>query len=177
MQIIRCTAKLRKEMGIKDSNLFCGEVTKGILGPWHANLIYINRRKCIIFVNDATLFNFIAPDVKRGEIRGLYNLFLSFLHPVLVQEGFSETQRGVLASEYAEVVYQPVEKAMFLGAGISVRHAKPSKPNRHRSKPCPGGILSVARNPVMMSNTRLSAGQNRRASRPAISLGVPYRYR
>ena len=116
MQIIRCTAKLRKEMGIKDSDLFRGDVLLSTLGPWHANLIYINRRKCILFANDATLFNFIVPDVNRSAIRDLQNLFLGFLHPVLAQEGFSQGQREVLASEYAEVVYGPTCSKSVLGS-------------------------------------------------------------
>jgi hypothetical protein len=114
--IIRCTAKLRKEMRIKDPNLYCGESVWGILGSWHANLIYINRRKCILFVNDMTLFNFIVPDVSRKEIRDLQNLFLRFLHPVLAQEGFSQSQREALASEYAEVVYGPTCSKSVLGS-------------------------------------------------------------
>lgn len=116
MQIIRCTAKLRKEMGVKDSDLFCGEVAPGMLGPWHANQIYINRRKCILFVNDTTLFNFIVPDVRRAEIRDLHKLFLNFLEPVLAQEGFSHLQRKALVSEYAEVVYGATSSKSVLGS-------------------------------------------------------------
>jgi hypothetical protein len=102
-------------MGIKDSELFCGDVLQGILGSWHANLIYINRRKCILFANDMTLFNFIVPDVSRKEIRDLQKLFFRFLYPVLAQEGFSQTQRDALASEYAEVVYGPTYSKSVLG--------------------------------------------------------------
>ncbi len=116
MLIIRCTAKLRKEMGIKDSNLYCGEEVPGMLGSWHANLISINRRKCILFANDMTLFNFIVPDVRRKEIRDLENLFFHFFHPVVAQEGFSQSQREALASEYTEVVYGPTCSRSVLGS-------------------------------------------------------------
>lgn len=116
MLIIRCTAKLRKEMGVKDTNLYYGEIAWGILGSWYANLIYINRRKCILFVNDMTLFNFIVPDVSRKEIRDLQNLFFRFLHPVLAEEGFSQSQREALTSEYAEVVYGPTCSRSVLGS-------------------------------------------------------------
>lgn len=102
-------------MGIKDSELYRGDVVQGMLGSWHANLIYINRRKCILFVNDMTLFNFIVPDVSRKEIRDLQNLFFRFLHPVLAQESFSQTQRNALTSEYAEVVYGPTCSKSVLG--------------------------------------------------------------
>jgi hypothetical protein len=116
MQIIRCTAKLRKEMGIKDTSLFRGEVPPSTLGAWHANLIYINHQKCVLFVNDATLFNFIAPDVSRSAIRDLQNLFLCFLSPVLAQEGFSEDQRRAFTSEYKEIVYGVTNSRSVLGS-------------------------------------------------------------
>ncbi len=57
MQLIRCTKKLQKEMGLKQSGLCTEEPRFLYLGPWHANLIHIDRRKCILFVNDNTLFN------------------------------------------------------------------------------------------------------------------------
>ena len=63
MQLMRCTKKLQKEMGLKQSDLCEEEPRFSYLGPWHANLIYIDRRKCVLFVNDNTLFNFIAPDL------------------------------------------------------------------------------------------------------------------
>lgn len=39
MQIIKCTKKLQKEMGLSKSMLSDNETTDNILGPWHANLI------------------------------------------------------------------------------------------------------------------------------------------
>ena len=54
MQLIRCTLKLQKEMGFKKSDLREDEPVFSYLGSWHANLIHIDRRKCILFVNDKT---------------------------------------------------------------------------------------------------------------------------
>ena len=116
MQLIRCTAKLRKEMRLKDSALCTGAEEEGRLGPWHANLIYINRRKCVLFVNDRTLINFIVPDVSRAEIRELRKVFLSFLHPVLAEEGLSSTERESIASEYSEVCYAKSSSKSVLGS-------------------------------------------------------------
>ena len=43
MQLIRCTGKLQKEMGLKKSDL-CEAIPKfSYLGSWHANLIFIDR--------------------------------------------------------------------------------------------------------------------------------------
>jgi len=93
MQLIRCTKKLQKEMGLKQSDLCAEEPRFSYLGSWHANLIHIDRRKCIVFVNDKTLFNFIAPDVSRAQIRELDKLFKNYLSSVIAAEGMSEASR------------------------------------------------------------------------------------
>lgn len=116
MQLIRCTGKLGKEMGLKPSDLFRGGTPDSTLGPWHANLIYIARRKCVLFANDKTLFNFIAPDVRRAQIRGLGQLFLGYLHPVLAEEGFSARLRERIAAEYTEVAYAKAADKSVLGS-------------------------------------------------------------
>lgn len=116
MQLIRCTRKLQKEMGLKPSDLFPGGAPNSTLGPWHANLIYIARRKCVLFTNDKTLFNFIAPDVTRVEIRRLHELFHGYLHPVLAQEGFCARLRERIAAEYSEVAYAKAVNKSVLGS-------------------------------------------------------------
>jgi hypothetical protein len=104
MQLIRCTKKLQKEMGLKPSDLCAEEPRFSYLGPWHANLIYINRRKCLLFANDRTLFNFIVPDVSRENIRKIEKLFTSYLSCILADEGFEEADRERILSEYDEMV-------------------------------------------------------------------------
>jgi hypothetical protein len=116
MQLIGCTAKLRKEMGLKPSDLFPGEAPTSTLGPWHANLIHVGRRKCVLFANDRTLFNFIAPDVSRDKIRRLGELFLDYLNPVLVQEGFPSRLREIISAEYSEVAFTKAHDKSVLGS-------------------------------------------------------------
>ena len=43
MQLIRCTKKLQKEIGLKAADLVGQEQAPGLLGPWHANLLTIDR--------------------------------------------------------------------------------------------------------------------------------------
>jgi len=87
MAIIRCTAKLLKEMGLPKSSLVSSAAEVSPLGGWHANLIFIGRKKCVLFANDATLFNFIVADVPRAQIRSLGELFLFHLSCVFHEEG------------------------------------------------------------------------------------------
>ena len=116
MLLIHCTGKLQLEMGLKASARATEEAQFGYLGSWHANLIHIDRRKTILFVNDRTLFNFIAPDVSRNQLRELSALFMHYLLCVLSEEGFNERTKNKILSEYAEVVYAPSNNRRVLGS-------------------------------------------------------------
>lgn len=116
MQLIRCTKKLQKEMGLKLSDLCTEEPRFSYLGPWHANLIYINRRKCLLFANDMTLFNFIVPDVSRENIRELKELFTSYLSCILANEGIEEAERERILSEYDEIGFANTNSKSVLGS-------------------------------------------------------------
>jgi len=116
MQLIRCTKKLQKEVGLKQSELCDDEPRFSYLGPWHANLLHIDRRKCVLFVNDNTLFNFIAPDVSRAQIKQLDKLFRNYLLCVLADAGIAEASRVNILSEYDEVGFANTNSKSVLGS-------------------------------------------------------------
>jgi len=116
MQLIRCTKKLQKEMGLKKSDLYVEEPRFLYLGPWHANLIHIDRRKCVLLVNDKTLFNFIVPDLSRAQIRELDKLFKGYLSCVLADAGIAEADRVRILSEYDEVGFANTNSKSVLGS-------------------------------------------------------------
>ena len=87
----------------KQSDLCADEPHFSYLGPWHADLIPIDRRKCVLFVNDKTLLNFTVPDLSRAQIRELDQLFKNYLNCVLADAGIPEADRGGILSEYGEV--------------------------------------------------------------------------
>jgi hypothetical protein len=116
MQLIRCTKKLQKEIGLKQSDLCAEEPHFSYLGPWHANLIHIDRRKCILFVNDKTLFNFIVPDVSRAQITELDKLFKGYLSCVLADADIPEADRARILLEYDEVGYANTSSKSVLGS-------------------------------------------------------------
>jgi hypothetical protein len=116
MQLIRCTKKLQKEMGLKKGDL-CKEVPKfSYLGQWHANLLYIDRKKCVLFVNDKTLFNFIAPAAQRSEIKNLSRLFKDYFRCVLSYEEFDKTVKNKMISEFEDVEYSSSSDNSVLGS-------------------------------------------------------------
>ena len=116
MQILQCTGKLRKEMGLKKGDLtnLISEVV--LLGAWHANLIYANRRKAVLFTNDKTLFNFVVINLKRAEIKNLATLFRENLAQVLSFENFSAKEIEEVLKEYETIQYAKTRDKSVLGS-------------------------------------------------------------
>jgi len=116
MQLIRCTKKLQKEMGLKKSDISENEPSESLLGSWHANLIYIDGKKCLLFVNDRTLFNFIVADISRAQIRELSKIFKATLECVLATEGVPETAKTRIMSEYESIQYANTNSKSVIGS-------------------------------------------------------------
>lgn len=116
MNIICCTQKLQKEMGLKPKDLLNDSMLESILGFWHANLLHINRRKCILFVNDKTLFNFLVPDVDRQRIKELGTLFNNNFECLLSEEGFTKSVIDQIISECSTTAYSKTKSKSILGS-------------------------------------------------------------
>lgn len=113
MQIIHCTKKLLSELGALGSKM-PAESSSGVLGPWHANLIRIERRKCILFTNDRTLFSFLVPGVKKKD--DFHDLFLMNLNAHLAAEGLRQGEILKALDEYSEIAVAPATNRSVLGS-------------------------------------------------------------
>lgn len=87
--IIRCTAKLLKEMGLAKADLSNNISVKSSLDGWYAHLFFLARRKCVMFTHAKTYYAFVAYDAKRENIRQLGELFRVNLGRRLYDDGFS----------------------------------------------------------------------------------------
>jgi hypothetical protein len=116
MQIIRCTAKLQKEMGLRKSDLIASVEESTRLGGWHANLLYIDRKKCVLFANDRTLFNFIVADLKREHIRQLDRVFQEHLICVLNSEDLDKKIAKSICEEHQEIRYGATNNRSVIGS-------------------------------------------------------------
>jgi hypothetical protein len=84
--LIRCTQKLLAE--IPDSLIDPSASGEG----WHANLLRIERRKCVLFTHDATLYSVFVPGLKKPELDHLGEVFGQWLFKSLLWEEFTQTQ-------------------------------------------------------------------------------------
>ncbi len=103
-------------MGVTPSKSTPTEASAGRLGPWHANLIHIDGKKTVLFVNDRTRFNFIVPDVPRAQVRNLGAVFAHWLSCMLSDEGVGESAKETILREYKEVHFAPSGDRRVLGS-------------------------------------------------------------
>jgi len=84
--LIHCTQKL------------LAEIPDRLIDPtvsgesWHANLLRIDRRKCVLFTHDATLYSVFVPGLKKPEFEHLDEVFGQCLFKALLWDAFPQTQ-------------------------------------------------------------------------------------
>ncbi len=116
MQTIHCTQKLLKVLGKQGTTIPQSETQHSLLGPWHANLIRIERRKCVLFTNDLTLYSFLVPGVKKAALSNFRELFLLHLKMNLLKEGFGVDDINNALKEYEEIAVAPTTNRSVLGS-------------------------------------------------------------
>lgn len=85
MALIQCTKKLLDEL--PQAEALSPRPT--LLGDWHANMIRIERRKCVLFMNDRTYFSLFLPGLKKADFQNLTNIFVEHLAQTLKEEGLT----------------------------------------------------------------------------------------
>ncbi len=103
-------------MGLKPHDLVQADEQTSDLGGWYANLLLIDRRKCVLFVNDKTLFNFLVPAVTKPEIKQLGVMFRNWFQCLLAEEGFDADQRSQIMQDYAHIKYANTNSKQVLGS-------------------------------------------------------------
>lgn len=115
MVYLSCTKKLVKDLHVQVEDGSPAEAGQGLLGNWHVNLIRIMRKKCLLFVNDRTLYSFISFDFKRARKDGLGSLFQEGLGMALRAEGLDEGAICRAMDEAAVVRYARATNRSVLG--------------------------------------------------------------
>jgi hypothetical protein len=116
VQIIHCTMKLLKELDESPSSSITPGPLSGFLGPWHANLIRIERRKCLLLTNDRTLYSILIPGVKKKDLCNFPELFALHLKRHLEKEGFGPEDIAKALREYDEIAIAPTANRSMLGS-------------------------------------------------------------
>ena len=113
MAILRCTKKLLNELKTKPLE---GPAFSDKVGSWHANLIRVDRRKCILFTHDATLYSFLVPGLKKPQFDNFTEVFGQNLFKNLLWENFPQNQIEIVLDEHREIIISKTNNRSVLGS-------------------------------------------------------------
>lgn len=122
MAFIRCTKKLLAEL---PSPLEEAVSKSTILGDWHANLLRIERRKCVLFTNNETLFSVFIPMLRKPHFENLASVFLDNLIQTLKSEAFDEIIEQVNNDYTENLTYSTTNNRSVLGSMNDIAHSLP----------------------------------------------------
>jgi len=104
------------ELEASPSGSMAPEHSSGFLGSWHANLIRIERRKCLLLTNDRTLYSFLIPGAKKKDLGNIREIFVLHLKMNLEKEGFGPEDVNKALEEYSEITIAPTTSRSVLGS-------------------------------------------------------------
>ncbi len=118
MRLIHCTQKLLKELKVAPIDLVTYTHDSGGLGDWYANLVRIDKRKCVLFTNERTLYSFLIPGVVKSNLMNIKNEFLTHLIFNLQNDGFDSDVIEQVRQEYTDVGFARTVNRAVLGSMI-----------------------------------------------------------
>jgi len=113
MVIIKCTTKLLNELGVKPANAPDQPLS---LCDWHANMLWLDRKKYVLFTNDQTLYSLFVPWNKSPRSTDIMERFRFGLLKSLMSEGLAEVQIKYLLSEHAQITITKTNSRSVLGS-------------------------------------------------------------
>jgi hypothetical protein len=116
MRIIHCTQKLLKELDVPVIQPDNTSSDSQGLGNWYANLIRIDRKKCLLFTNEKTMYSFLIPHVKKANLKNIVNEFMINLNFNLQYEGISHELINKVMQEYEEIGFAKTASRKVLGS-------------------------------------------------------------
>jgi len=116
MRLLHCTRKLLKELDVplvEPDKI--PQPTEG-LGHWYANLLRIDKRKCLLFTNEKSLYTFLIPKVLNANLKNIEEEFLINLSYNLQGEGFGIEVISRVMQEYQEIGFAKTVSKKVLGS-------------------------------------------------------------
>jgi len=113
MAIIRCTKKLLSELKKKPEE--CPE-QKSDLSGWHANLIQIDQRKCVLFTHDTTLYSFLVPGLTKPDFLSINDVFGQHLFKNLLRDDIPQELIEIFLYDIQNICFGKTNNRSVLGS-------------------------------------------------------------
>lgn len=110
---LHCTKKLLAKLPLDSSGRIkrkallpqaANDEAESPLSGWHANLLTIQRRNCVLFVHDTTRFPVLATCLTKPDFAELDWWFQDALMNTLIKSGANETQMNTAGSILSQLV-------------------------------------------------------------------------
>jgi hypothetical protein len=82
--VVRCTGKLLDLLGNQSVRLVEASPSSD---DWYANLLWLDRRKCLLIAHAGTLFSLFVADIRVGDLRPFERRIVDLLTAALLEEG------------------------------------------------------------------------------------------
>lgn len=90
---IHTSKKLEKLIKKYISKSECDQLEIGILGKWHANVFFVDRKKCWLVTNALTRYSVILANVSAADLNNIVEIFKNNLYSQIIYDGiFSDYQ-------------------------------------------------------------------------------------
>jgi hypothetical protein len=113
MAFIRCTAKLLKELGIKQTNIPDQPLD---LFDWHANMLRLDRKKYVLFTNSQTLYSILIRWAGRPKSLNFQEQFRLGLFKNLMSEGIADAHIEYIMNGHKQVTITKTNSRSVLGS-------------------------------------------------------------
>jgi hypothetical protein len=91
--ILRCTGRLLDLIGVRSRDLAAADPSAN---DWYGHLLWIDRRKCLLFTHAGTMLSIFVPDVRKADVQPLATVLVSQIATALAAEGLPLTTLGLL---------------------------------------------------------------------------------
>ena len=93
--VLRCTAKMLSLLGTRPRDLVTIEPSDE---DWYANLLWLDRRKCLLLAHAGTLFSVFVPNIRKADLMPIGPSLVPLIHEELEAESFPRDRLGALDS-------------------------------------------------------------------------------
>ncbi len=113
MPTLHCTAKLLSELKIQSKDAL---PASDYMNSWHANLFRIDRRKCVIFTHDKTLYSFLALGLTKPDFQTFKEVFRQGLFKSLIANEIPQKQLERFISVNHDIEFGKTNNRSVLGS-------------------------------------------------------------
>jgi len=113
MATLRCTKKLLSELKIKPLDSI---QSSDNFGSWHANILRVDRRKCVLFTHDKSLYTFLVPGLTKPHFQKFKEVFRQNLFKCLLAENLPQIHIEIFLGNIKEIEICKTNNRRVLGS-------------------------------------------------------------